>query len=204
MPAVSVRGGILTRYAQIVIRQKARQLCRRSGFSRSDEEDLAQELTLRLLQKEHLYDPARGATLETFADRVISSAVKMILRDRRRLKRAASITALSLDSTAVLDDGKPALLCQIVSDADRARITLSERHTDDSADILALLNSLPAPLADLARRLTQGSVASAARELRVSRHQVYALIAQLRQHCEQAGLDPEKSQQRPAARARTA
>lgn len=185
-------GAVLTAYARIVINSKARQLSRRSGFSRSDEEDLVQELTLRLLEKEHLYDPARGATLDTFADRVITSAVKMILRDRRRLKRAAGFTAVSLESTTVIVDGRPVYLTEAVGDADLARVTLAKRHgPDPAADLAELLDGLPSELVDIAHRLQDGTVASVARDLGTSRRQVYAAMARIRQHFQDTGLAPD-------------
>jgi RNA polymerase sigma-70 factor (ECF subfamily) len=182
-------GAVLTAYARIVIKSKARQLSRRSGFSRSDEEDLVQELTLRLLEKEHLYDPARGATLDTFADRVITSSVKMILRDRRRLKRAAGFTAVSLESTTVIIDGRPVYLTEAVGDVDLTRVTLAKRHgPDPAADLAELLDGLPPELVDVAYRLQDGTVASVARDMGTSRRQVYAAMARIRQHFQDTGL----------------
>lgn len=182
-------GAVLTAYARIVIKSKARQLCRRSGFSRSDEDDLVQELTLRLLEKEHLYDPTRGATLDTFADRVITSAVKMILRDRRRLKRAAGFTAVSLESTTVIVDGKPVYLTEAIGDADLERVTLSKRHSPaPEAELAEVLDGLAPELVDVAHRLQDGTVASVARDLTTSRRQVYGAMARIRQHFEDTGL----------------
>lgn len=189
MGSAPTPGAVLTAYARIVIKSKARQLCRRSGFSRSDEDDLVQELTLRLLEKEHLYDPTRGATLDTFADRVITSAVKMILRDRRRLKRAAGFTAVSLESTTVMIGGTPVYLTEAIGDADLERVTLSKRHgPDPEADLAELLEGLPPDLVDVARRLLGGTVASVARDLGTSRRQVYAAMARIGQHFEDIGL----------------
>lgn len=191
MGSEPTRGAVLTAFAQSLIQFKARQLCRKPGFSRSDQEDLVQELTLRLLEKAHLYDPDRGASLDTFADRVIGSAVRMILRDRRRLKRAAGFGAMSLERSTVVIDGQPVLLCNLISSADRERVTLTVSHETGDQDLSSVdgaVDSLPSDLADIARRLMGGTVASVARELGTSRRQVYGAIQRIRQHFEAAGL----------------
>lgn len=185
-------GAVLTAYARIVIKSKARQLCRRSGFSRSDEDDLVQELTLRLLEKEHLYDPARGATLDTFADRVITSAVKMILRDRQRLKRAAGFTAVSLESTTVIVDGRPVYLTEAIGDADLERVTLNPRSDlsdEDRAIVREVVESLPPEMREVARRmLDEGNVSAIARDRGSSRRKVYSALLRALPHFSKAGF----------------
>jgi len=79
---------ILTAYVTALIRVKARQLVRDHLFRRSDEEDLRQELTLRLLKRARRYNPAR-ASLHTFADRVVASLAATLVRERRRQKNGA-------------------------------------------------------------------------------------------------------------------
>ena len=185
-------GAVLTTYAQILIKTKARQLCRRSGFGRSDEEDLVQELTLRLLEKEHLYDPSRGATLDTFADRVITSAVQMILRDRRRLKRAAGLTAISLDTTPVMDEGDPVFLIETVTDTDQQRVTLNRRDhlsDEDRALVREVVEGLPEELREVPGRMleTAGNISAVGRGRRVSRRQVYAALHRIEPHFTKAG-----------------
>lgn len=184
------RDAVLTAYVQSLIQFKARQLCRKPGFSRSDQDDLAQELTLRLLEKAHLYDPNRGASVDTFADRVVNSAVRMILRDRRRLKRAPGIGALSLDTTAVLVNSKPVLLSDMVQRSDRDRLTLTTQpESDDLRHISGAVNTLAEDLANIARRIMAGdTVAAIAREMGVSRRQIYSAIRQIRLHFQNSGL----------------
>src|SRR6185312_15667639 len=174
-------------YAQSLIRFKARQISRKRGFGDSDRDDLNQELILRLLEKASLYDAGRGASLETFADRVVNSAVRMILRDRRRLKRAPEFTALSLETSSVMVDGMPTLLSDAISADDRQRLTFSEPC--DSQDLVAFgasLGSLPPDLAQVAGELMNGTIASAARRLSVSRRQIYRAVARIREHFQAA------------------
>ena len=62
-----------------IIKKKARQLCRRSECSRSDFDDLCQEMHLHLLRKAHLFDPARACPM-AFAQQAINSYAAMHLR----------------------------------------------------------------------------------------------------------------------------
>lgn len=190
------RDAVLTAYAKSLIAFKAKQLCRKVGFSRSDEEDLVQDLTLSLLEKRDRYDATRGASTDTFANRVVISKVKMILRDRRRIKRAAGFKATSLDCDAPRGTGGPAPLSQVIGGEDRAR-----RGTSGPPDPLASLDrrealdaalaSLPPDLAAVAERLRVGSANAAAVELGLSRRRTDAAVAELRRRFEAAGLGPE-------------
>jgi DNA-directed RNA polymerase specialized sigma24 family protein len=179
-------------YVQSLIRRKAEQLCRRRGFSRSDQTDLAQELTTRLLSKEGRYDPGRGASRDTFADRVIDTEVKMILRDRRRLKRAAGFTAQSLDGGAALVSGKAVPLMEVVAEEDRHRTTGGCAKVVEATELSAALEHalapLPAGVVAVAERLKLENVSGVARALGMSRRQVYAAMAQIKARLEEVGF----------------
>ena len=192
-PTPDAGAACLTAYARSLIRYKACQLCRRPGFSRSDAEDLAQDLTLALLRKAHLYDPARGASYDTFADRVIDSAARMILRARRQLKRAPGFAAQSLDTGTADVRGRHVPLADRVADTDPRTGRAADGGPDtpggDDAEAVArALAGLPPHLLAVAERLKHGSVASAARDLGVSRRRVYAAVALIRRRFEGAGL----------------
>ena len=188
---------LLTAYARSLIRHKSRELCRRPGFSRSDEPDLAQDLTLALLRKAHLYDPGRGASVDTFAGRVIDSEVKMILRARRRKKRAAGYLARSLDADPTDAAGAPGPLADALSDVDRSRrgrlATADPAAAAETAEALRhALAGLPPFEAEVARHLCEcRSAASVARVMQVSRRRVRAAVEQIRRRCADAGLGPD-------------
>jgi hypothetical protein len=74
---------VLTNYARNLIQVKARQLCRRREFLPADQADLQQELWLMLCERADAFDPAK-ASLDTFIDRVVNTAVGVILRNRQR------------------------------------------------------------------------------------------------------------------------
>jgi DNA-directed RNA polymerase specialized sigma24 family protein len=99
---------ILTAYVTALIRVKARQLVRDHLFRRSDEEDLRQELTLRLLKRARRYNPAR-ASLHTFADRVVASLAATLVRERRRQKNGARLRRLPRGPLRLRRRGRHAL-----------------------------------------------------------------------------------------------
>ena len=96
----TVHAALTTPYVTSLIRSKAGRLSRSSGFQRSEQGDLEQELTSHILKQAGHYDPARGS-VNTFIDRVVTSAVAMVIRDRRRLKRGAGRRPISLEQTHV-------------------------------------------------------------------------------------------------------
>jgi DNA-directed RNA polymerase specialized sigma24 family protein len=133
---------VLGDYAKSLIRYKAHQLCRRPDFSRSDEEDIVQELTAQVLRKAPLYDPGRGASPDTFADRVIDSAVKLLLRARASLKRSPDKPVKSLEREVVeADHSRQVSLGESIDQANATRRTgaVSENQFEaiDRADAVA-------------------------------------------------------------------
>lgn len=185
---------VFSPYVQNLIKHKARQVCRKTGFARSDQEDLEQELKLGLLGKVHLYDPARGASFDTFADRVVVSLVKMILRERYALKRGGRRSDLSLDETiATTDKGTRITRGETLSEADRdrriggsARAPLEEDETREA--VRHALSTLPPFMAEVARMLQRGSIAEVAHDLGIPRSRVYAAIALIRVRLEEEGF----------------
>jgi RNA polymerase sigma-70 factor (ECF subfamily) len=199
MGATPARDAVLTAYVQSLIQFKARQICKKPGFSRSDQEDLAQELILRLLEKVPQYDPGRCASLDTFANRVVESSVKMILRDRRRLKRSAEFTALSLDMPL---GSMPLPLGSALGEDDEHRRGASKLRPEEIEDAEAFahaLRQMPANLAEVARRLMQSNVASVARDLGTSRSRIYSDIAKIRDYFKQSGFSASAQTPAPAA-----
>ncbi len=184
---------VFTAYVKYFIRRKAKQLCRKPGFNLSEEEDLAQDLTLFLWAKADQYDPSRGASPNTFANRVINSGAKMILRARGRIKCAAGFSALSLQSDCVEIDGKLVPLEEVAQGCDLERrgvagppdpiATLENREAIDLA-----LNALDPAVADLARRTSEQTVNAMHEETGTSRRQLNNAIKLTRETFEDFGL----------------
>ncbi len=175
-----------------LIRIKARQLCRRSDFSRSDYDDIRQGMRLYLLEKAHLFDPVRG-NLEAFVTKAINTWVGMQLRYRERDKRRESYKAVSLERTPVECDGDVTTLGQVLLEEDGRRLTQTdplssvEQFELREAVQHAMQNVQPEDRAILIHAAEHG-VASAARAFSRSRRQVLNVLARARVHFEKAGL----------------
>jgi RNA polymerase sigma factor (sigma-70 family) len=171
---------------------KARQLVRKPGFSRSDQPDVAQELVTHILKAAHLFDPARGS-VRTFIARVVDSAVAMILRDRRRLKRAAGFRVLSLADPAFSGTDRESTLAETIEEADLRRRCGGACRRDDedrvrTIDLAQILAGLPPHLQEMAVWLKEESEAAVAHNLGLSRRQVRKAVAQIREAFDAAGL----------------
>lgn len=184
---------ILSTYVTALIRVKARQLVRSGQFLRSDEEDLRQELTLRLLQRARRYDPTR-ATLNTFAERVVCSLVATLLREQRRQKNSILRGAVSIEVRCDCGDEGATLLRELLQDADQRRRTGAAISDPlDSAERADAIHNavadLPPELRDICQRLMRATATEVARELGISRHQVQQAITTLRERFTTAGLN---------------
>ncbi len=196
MTSATAQSVVFTEYAKSCIEFKARQLSRRSEFRRSDEEDLQQELWLTLLKEAHRFNPQRSC-LNTFVDRVVTSAAGMILRRPYRWNRLSGQKALSLERTKVAISGdvkKP--LAHFISDADLSRRTGTVQVDEDSLrdDAHAFshaMDSLPDRVRDVCRHVMDGGIAPAARRLGVSRRKIRKAIQTARPHFERAGFDSQ-------------
>lgn len=192
MPAVPHWHEVFNKYARTLIRVKARQIIRRSGFSRSDQDDVEQELVIHLLSQARRFDPTR-ASVNTFVARVVDSGVAMLLRKRRRQKRAPGLSAQSLEMLVGDSSGKTQLLGATLTDEDRDRRlgqqSLSDlaRYVDGEAFNFAV-RALAPELQEMFRRVMARSPAAAARNLGISRRQVTAALVAVRQHFERAGF----------------
>lgn len=186
------RNDVVTEYARTLIQVKAKQLVRRPGFSRSDEDDVAQDLVLHLLNQAQHFDPARGS-LNTFIARVVNSAVAMLVRERGRIKRSPASDIQSLEEKVEQPDGPPAPLWATIALADLERRTggasLSDAELYELVEgVASTIVSLPEELQEICRSLQQRNRVETERELKLSRRQYEAAMDQIRQHFARAGL----------------
>lgn len=176
-------------YISDLIKIKAKQLARRNEFRDMDDDDLAQEFWLAWLSRAHLYDPARGASLNTFADRVINSLAATMLRDRKRLKRAGAARTVSINQTKA-DGDETATLAELLSAIDGARSS-GTRAAEDAeliGDVLEAFRMLPPEHQEVCRMLIDGTEASVARDMGISRRQMRKAMARIRNQFEAAGF----------------
>lgn len=199
MTIESLQARVLDTDIQFLIRAKARQLTRAKGFRRGDQEDLAQELILRLLQRLKAFDPAR-ASFYCFALVVLDRSALTLLEARTAACRDSSTTlSLQMPDPEVEDDPTP--LAQLVGLSDRAnrvgRYTLPEDQLRDLVlDERAALDALPPDLGRMARDLTTARRSEIVRRSGEASAKVRERFLRLRESFEQAGLGNDESAER--------
>jgi len=192
MGTEAAHAALTTPYVTSLIRSKASRLSRSPGFHRSEQADLEQELAAHVLKQAGHYDASRGS-LNTFIDRVVTSAAAMIARDRRRLKRGAGRRAISLDQTHVQKDQRQMTLAQVVREDDLRRrcggsVHDAQHDADLSADLARAMAALSQQEREVAARLTRAPEAVVARELGISRRRMRSIVVAIGERFREAGL----------------
>lgn len=175
----------LNDYAARLIRFKARQLCRRPGFSRSDQEVIERDLRTDLDLRMPRFNPAR-AQLNTFIDRVIRRRIISLVRYRFADKRDPRREECSLNDPVLDADGRVVDRHETTPEA----TSTWQRLHDLERDVADLRERLPSDghrqfMDALARGATINSIAG---ELGISRRAAAKYFAELRRFFEDAGL----------------
>ena len=176
------------------IRIKARQLCRRSDFSRSDYDDLRQGMRLYLLEKAHLFDPVRG-NIEAFVTNALRTWVAMRLRYRKRQKRSGSYKAVSMERTPVEYEGGITSLGAVLLEEDGRRLTRTYpisavEHFELREAIEHAMQGLEPDDRALLIQVAENGITSTAKSLSVSWRQVDNAMKRIRALFKKAGLGP--------------
>lgn len=182
----------LDEFSARLIRLKARQLVGKAGFTRSDQDDLEQELTLKLLKNRAAFDPAQSHW-HAFVTTVVERHAATLLRNKRVEKRDHKrVTSLHF----IVEDpvNGPCELADMVGrrEAD-TRLGLSTPSDHDLAqlehDIASILGTLLPQWRDVCERLKEKPISEVARELGIPRTTFYDLLRRLRSHFESAKLN---------------
>lgn len=164
-------------HTEALVVMKSGQVLGKAGFTRDDLDAIRQDLRMTVWQKLHLFDQSRG-TLEAFVTTVIESAVKQMLRDRRRLKRGGGRRPVSLD-------GVPDI-------ADKARLITGGRERRARIEtVRRALAELPPDLHEAMLKLTEHSLAKASRSTNRTKRAVTTDRDLIREHLRRYGLDKE-------------
>ncbi|MCO6436922.1 MAG: sigma-70 family RNA polymerase sigma factor [Phycisphaerae bacterium] len=170
----------LSDYEANLIRVKAHQLVGKYGFTGSDSADLEQDLALHLIQRMTGFDPNRGSR-NTYADRIVSSRIASILRQRfaqcRDFRRSVSLDGHSTDE------------CSDCEDVVDPHHETGCSQADLAIDVEDAVRRLEADLQSLCVLLMQEPVSEAARRLGLTRGQVRGRLQTLRNVFASAGLD---------------
>jgi DNA-directed RNA polymerase specialized sigma24 family protein len=148
-------------------------------------EDLEQELMLHAHRRLNSYDPARG-DLWTFVDRVLSNFLANLATAARAKSRDGGTFTNSLDDPDLERDSEA-----IAAAADNGRSGEPRwcEYIHLRQDLHRVLYSLPEHLQDCCHRLTENSVAEAARRSGLARGSIYSRMATLKRAFAAAGLD---------------
>jgi RNA polymerase sigma factor (sigma-70 family) len=186
------KGNPLDDFTLRLIRRKAKQICRRLGFSRSDVPDMEQELTLIVLRRAADFDPSRSHYYG-FVTTVVERYTATILEHQGAEKRTPLRCGQSLNSPVADPDGQLVdLVTTLCSAAQWRRTGKTQRSHDEAAnlvdDVAQVLQQLPPQLRKACELLSRASKAEAARQLGISHGALYVLLRQLSKRFEEAGL----------------
>jgi len=182
-------------YAATLIRIKARQLCRRTDFTRCEVEDLQQSMWAYLIEKAVLYDPARG-NLEAFITTLVNTWVGMELRRRSREKRRQAHYNASLDTTMVKHEGDEVPLGATLGEADLLRRlgrqpeSQTDRYVVREA-ILHAVKQLSAEQQELLADVLDSDITTAAERHGVSPSTVRRRLNKMREAFRDAGFNQD-------------
>ena len=185
---------VLTDYARKVIRIKARQLVRRPSFSRTDEEDLVQEMTMYLLTHATDFDPSRGEAKSFVSVVIDTAAANLVRKQRRKASKPDGVEIQSLASSVDLPGVGPVQLDSLISIEDMQRRTRSCSPNeiellDDKDAFESAFTKLPGNLKRICNELMSVSPAVAARNLGINRHQMINALETIREYFSGTGFE---------------
>jgi RNA polymerase sigma-70 factor, ECF subfamily len=181
------------RFTTQLVRRTAHLLVDEGTFPQSDVDDVAQELTLALLEQFDQFDPER-ARWSTFVRTVVRSTAISLRRKQRAARRLAPADQISLNTLISDEDGYPTELGSTVSEEEHRTgvgqdLVDHTRQADLSQDIQAVVDSLPAELRQICERLEKHSLSEVAEQLGMSRNTLSRRLKELQEHFREAGLE---------------
>jgi len=179
-------------YVANLIRRKARQLVGHYGFTKSDREDIEQDLTVDLLRRMPNYDASRSG-FRTFATRVVEHAVARMIEYRTATVRDCRLEVRSLQETIAVGDGEQLP----VEDLPHEDASLVQRgHSSGSPadeqdlriDLDRALGRLTPEQRELCLQLMTSTISEIASAKGMSRARLYEIRREIQAVFEQAGL----------------
>lgn len=179
-------------FAAKLIRRKSKELVGKAGFTRSDRDDIEQDLRIALFERFEQFDP-EVAHWNVFATTIIERQVATMLRQRSAEKREYCRGVTSLSTPVEDADGALTELARQIGEEHLARLTgLAVRSHEDAVDLRhdleVILSKLPDDLREICERLKSESIADIVRDRNVPRTNVYRLLEWLREFFEAEGF----------------
>jgi RNA polymerase sigma-70 factor (ECF subfamily) len=184
-PARSIPPAILDAARKLATR-KARKLVGHYGWTRSDVEDIAQELLLDLIHRWPKYDPTRSEP-EAFVAGIFNHHVETMIAARLAAKRDYRRARTSLNAEVGRKKGG-----RLVERGDLLADPADEPGEREAAtDVASIVAELPDDLRAVCRLLMEGrTVAEVARETGVPLSTLRGRLAVVRTTLARAGLGP--------------
>jgi len=180
-------------YAGKLIKAKTQKLIRNAGFTKSDSDDIEQEIMLDLISRLPQFDPNK-ATLKTFVARVVRNKTYNIIRHRRQEARDYLRESCSINE--YIDDGEGGQIERTATLSDEEQVARKggrnismQEEVNTRLSIEAVLAHLPDSLKQLCELLMHENVAQAARRLGVPRTTLNDHVHKLRQVFLEAGFE---------------
>ncbi len=187
------KGGQLNQYASNLIRKKAGELIGKCGFTKSDLEDIQQDLWLDLISRQSGFDPERGAET-TFIAMVINNRFATIIEHRKAEKRDCRTYICSMDDKVDYGNDLSLSRHEVVDQDIYIRTTQKVSRTqvdyqDLRLDVDRAIRSLPPLLRDIALLLCGVSVSEAAQITGIPRTTINEMRNAIRKVFQKKGID---------------
>lgn len=182
---------LLDDFAIRVIWKAAGVVVKAARLARSERDEVAQELTLRLLQKLQVFDPLlshRCTFVATVVDQQAANLIESYATTKQDSRRRRSL------SERIPAGEQRVELGDTVLESDRTRHRFAGYRSDQSRfeinhDIAAVLASMPTDLRDICERLMSFAPADVAEQRELTRHAMAEAIRDIRARFEAAGLE---------------
>jgi len=179
-------------YARTFIKLRAVKLKEILGLSRSDIDDLRQDLTIHLIERMPLFDPKKS-TPKGFIVMVLNNRIRTIIRLYRESMEALNLATLSLEEEFSDDESQPIQRFEAIDEEETLmNAGLIRRRMLDQvemkADVDRFLERLPKRLRDLCLLLQEKPIAQVSRETGISRQKIHEELVRMRLLAEQSGL----------------
>jgi RNA polymerase sigma-70 factor (ECF subfamily) len=164
----------IDRFTAKFIRQAAQRLVGKYGYTRTDRDDIEQELATELVVKFPRWDRAKG-TRTTYAKVVLKRKIATMVRERRAAQGNAARCPTSLNVPVAGDDDGLGDLSRLIEEGSKGRHLSRSRRSDQSLselrqDIKKVMSRMPVKLRNACRLLMHGlSITEAAQVLGISR-----------------------------------
>jgi RNA polymerase sigma-70 factor (ECF subfamily) len=183
-------------YVARTIRIKAKTLAGQLNASDDDRREFEQRLWECALRARSRHDPERGQW-STFLDRILANEVLNMIEHWYTQKRSNERRAQGWNDVINQDDDDSLTFDETYSQEDYfGQVGFGPRPESETRDmridIAWALRRLPPDLRRIAEWLMHGSIADAARQLKIPRATLYGKIARIEKVFRKAGLDPKQ------------